>query len=82
LQFSPIKIFFATDAPLKNKPLVVGCRTLAAPSRLRKKSVRGEIGSIFGDTKSSPATDLAFLGQLCVIYFFALFAKTTFSAAC
>ena len=50
--------------------------------RLRKKSVRGEIGGIFGDTKSSPATDLAFLGQLCAIYFFALFAKTTFSAAC
>ena len=48
------------------------------PSRLRKKSVRGEIGGIFGDTKSSPATDLAFLGQLCVIYFFALFAKLLF----
>ena len=47
-------------------------------SRLRKKSVRGEIGGICGDTKSSPATDLAFLGQLCVIYFFALFAKLLF----
>src|ERR1019366_4691176 len=52
------------------------------PSRLRKKSVRVEIGGIFGDTKPSPATLLALLGQLCAICFSRFLAQTTFSATC
>src|ERR1039458_9623474 len=52
------------------------------PSRLRKKSVRVEIGGIFGDTKPSPATFLALLGQLCAICFSRFLAQTTFSATC
>jgi hypothetical protein len=42
--------------------------TAFTSSRLRKKSVRVEIG-IFGDTKPSPAILLALLGQLCAICF-------------
>jgi len=52
------------------------------PNRLRKKSVRVEIGGIFGDTKPSPATFLALLGQLCAICFSRFLAQTTFSATC
>src|SRR6202140_3074002 len=48
------------------------------PSRLRKKSVRVEIGGIFGDIKSSPATHLTFLGQLCAIYFSRFLPKRLF----
>jgi hypothetical protein len=55
---------------------------LSYPSRLRKKSVRVEIGGIFGDTKPSPATLLALLGQLCAICFSRFLAQTTFSATC
>ncbi len=47
-------------------------------NRLRKKSVRVEIGGIFGDIKSSPATHLTFLGQLCAIYFSRFLPKRLF----
>ena len=59
-----------------------GGRTCYASSRLRKKSVPVEIGGIFGDTKPSPATFLALLGQLCAICFSRFLAQTTFSATC
>src|ERR1035437_8950004 len=53
-----------------------------SPSRLRKKSVPVEIGGIFGDTKPSPATFLALLGQLCAICFSRFLAQPSFSATC
>jgi aromatic-L-amino-acid/L-tryptophan decarboxylase len=73
---------YLSNAELKEKFCLRACIENHLTSRLRKESVRVEIGGIFGDTKPSPATLLALLGQLCAICFSRFLAQTTFSATC
>jgi TonB family protein len=70
------------QALISKEGRITELKVISGPSRLRKKSVRVEIGGIFGDTKPSPATFLALLGQLCAICFSRFLAQTTFSATC